>query len=199
MLILLVAFSVIAVAILLGQTIARRNLRRLEMLIDQVRPLCQHPDAPSEAFAALCTAIEEHRALASGYHEDLIDRSDAAYSRLQSAAKLAGSMVLEGDSARRTLSTSKKRAQSLKSSRRLRTDLENISIELERAERLIEERRFKDATRVLLDVSIALDRLTWKSLLYRVKNNGGQSLERRLGIVGTKNKVSRRGKKHSRH
>lgn len=91
---------VFAVIIGLGRMVAGRSLRRLEMLIDQVRPLCQHPDAQPEALAALIMAEKEHQLLKGSYHEDLIRRSDAAYSALQIAAKAAGAAVLAGESSR---------------------------------------------------------------------------------------------------
>jgi len=171
MLILVGLFTIIAVAIVLGQTIAGRSLRRLEMLIDQVRPLCQHPDAPPETLGVLCTAEQEHRTLASGFREDLIDRSNAAYLTLQSAAQLAGSTVLAGESTRRSLSKAKRRYKRLLK----HPELKNISLDFEQAEHLIAERKFKEAAGILLDLSIAMD------FLYRRKNNKRAKSHQRQG------------------
>jgi hypothetical protein len=191
-LVLVVWFIIIAVAILLGRTMAGRSLRRLEMLIAEVRPLCQHPDAPPAALAALCAAEKEHQSLKGRYLEDLIDRSNAAYLALQSAAQQAGSTVLAGESARRSLSKAMSQAQGLKGLKRIEKhpELEIIYVELERAEHLIDEHKFNDATGVLIDLSIAMD------FLHRVKNKRGESRPRRQG---TAIKVSRSGKKHSCH
>ncbi|MCA9805381.1 MAG: citrate synthase/methylcitrate synthase [Cyanobacteria bacterium HKST-UBA02] len=103
MLILVTALCIVifASAILIGRIMAGRSLRRLEMLIDQVRPLCQHPDAQPAALAALHKAEEEHEALQGKYLEDLIDRSNAAYLALQTASREASVSVLASDSARR--------------------------------------------------------------------------------------------------
>lgn len=167
MLILVLAMWIIifAVVIWLSQNVAGRSLRRLEMLIDQVRPLCQHPDAQPAALAALSMAEKEHQLLKGSYHEDLIRRSDAAYSALQLAAKAAGAAVLAGESVRRMLSKAKSHGQRLE--RLLKqSEFENIAAEIKRAEQLVEQCKFDEAAEVLLGLCSAMD--FW----FRVKELG---------------------------
>jgi citrate synthase len=148
---------IFAVVIVLSQWVAGRSLRRLEMLIDQVGPLCQHPDAQPAALAALSMAEKEHQLLKGSYHEDLIRRSDAAYAALQIAAQVAGATVLAGESVRRMLSKAKSQAKRLQHERILQPLLKNIPAEIMQAEQFIEERKFNDAADLLAGRCSAMD------------------------------------------